>query len=312
MTTTIRVGTASWTDPGFVADWYPPRLPVAARLNWYAQHFNLVELNSSFYGIPNHRSVERWCEQTPEGFVFNVKLHKLLSRHTVRANLLLPGLRAMAQLKGDTVVLTPELEEALTLRFLNEIRPFADVGKMGALLLQLSPSFSPGKHRLDELDRLFDLLEGWKVAVELRNRNWVVGEERPGTEEYFKRRRLSFVMVDAPASEHFTVMPRLNLATHSALAYFRLHGRDEKAYRTGRTVAERFNYQYPDNELDEVLERTKEAARSARELHVVFNNNCSDYAPRAAAKFLAKVLEQLPGSSAPMQPGGSRQLRLLE
>jgi uncharacterized protein YecE (DUF72 family) len=64
--------------------------------------------------------------------------------------------------------------------------------------------------------------------------------------------------------------------------------------------------------LDEVLGRTETAGQSAREVHVVFNNNCSDYAPRAAAKFLKKVLERLPGNPAPTSPPGHSQLRLLE
>jgi uncharacterized protein YecE (DUF72 family) len=51
----IRVGTASWTDPGFVADWYPRGLPAPARLGWYAGHFDYVEVNSSFYAIPTQK-----------------------------------------------------------------------------------------------------------------------------------------------------------------------------------------------------------------------------------------------------------------
>ena len=74
----IRVGTASWSDPGFVSCWYPKGLPASARLSWYAQHFNLVEVNSTFYAIPNQKAVQGWCTQTPAGFVFNVKLHRLL------------------------------------------------------------------------------------------------------------------------------------------------------------------------------------------------------------------------------------------
>ena len=76
----IRVGTASWTDPGFVARWYPKKLRAADRLAWYAEHFNLVEVNSSFYAVPARAQVKKWCEQTPDGFVFDVKLHRLLSR----------------------------------------------------------------------------------------------------------------------------------------------------------------------------------------------------------------------------------------
>ena len=48
----IRVGTSSWADPGFVKEWYPPKMPAKERLPWYAQRFELVELNSSFYAVP--------------------------------------------------------------------------------------------------------------------------------------------------------------------------------------------------------------------------------------------------------------------
>src|SRR4051812_17601048 len=57
----ILVGTASWSDAGFVADWYPKGLPADERLSWYAEHFNLVEVNSTFYAIPSAAQVERWC-----------------------------------------------------------------------------------------------------------------------------------------------------------------------------------------------------------------------------------------------------------
>src|SRR3989442_470343 len=92
----ILVGTASWTDPGFVADWYPPKLPPQDRLAWYAEHFNLVEVNSSFYAVPSPTVTARWCEQTPAGFVFDVKLHRLLSRHRTEVKLLPRDLRALA------------------------------------------------------------------------------------------------------------------------------------------------------------------------------------------------------------------------
>jgi uncharacterized protein YecE (DUF72 family) len=66
----IRIGTASWTDPGFIEDWYPPRLPASQRLRWYAEHFNLVEINGTFYALPVARTVERWCLETPADFIF--------------------------------------------------------------------------------------------------------------------------------------------------------------------------------------------------------------------------------------------------
>ena len=70
----IVVGTSSWADPGFVEEWYPPGLPARDRLAWYAEHFDAVEVNASFYAIPDRRTVERWAQVTPDGFTFDVKL----------------------------------------------------------------------------------------------------------------------------------------------------------------------------------------------------------------------------------------------
>ena len=68
----ILVGTASWSDLGYIAEWYPPTLPASRRLPWYSEHFDMVEVNSTFYSIPEQRTTEHWCEQTPDYFVFNM------------------------------------------------------------------------------------------------------------------------------------------------------------------------------------------------------------------------------------------------
>ena len=94
----IAVGTSSWADPGFVEEWYPPDLPARERLPWYAEHFDAVEVNSTFYAIPAVSTVERWVEQTPDGFTFDVKLHKLLSRHSGKLDSLPKEVRAGAAL----------------------------------------------------------------------------------------------------------------------------------------------------------------------------------------------------------------------
>jgi uncharacterized protein YecE (DUF72 family) len=85
--------------------------------------------------------------------------------------------------------------------------------------------------------------------------------------------------------------------TNSEAAYLRLHGRNAKAYVTGKTVAARFDYDYSDKEIAEVAERSKKLAQEARELHVIFNNNNLDYAPRAALR-LRKALGQIINTSA--------------
>jgi uncharacterized protein YecE (DUF72 family) len=290
----ILVGTASWSDPGFVEHWYPKKMPAGDRLAWYAQHFEMVEVNSSFYSVPDARLVERWCHTTPDGFVFDVKLHQLLSRHSANLKLLPPALqkKAEADAKGR-VKLTPEIEAAMIEEFHRPLEILRREGKLGALLLQLSPGFSPRKHSLDELEDLLGQLADYRMAIELRNRNWVEDENLQATLGFFRKHSATLVSVDAPAEKHFTIMPpELNAVTNPELAYLRLHGRDAHAYTTGKTVAARFNYDYTDAEIDEVAERARELTTQAKEVHVIFNNNALDYAPHAALR-MRKALGQI-------------------
>ena len=290
----ILVGTASWSDPGFIEHWYPKKMPAHERLGWYAEQFEMVEVNSTFYSVPEPRMVERWCAATPNKFTFDVKLHQLLSRHSTPAKLLPPDLQSRAELdaKGK-VKLTPEIEEAVTRAFLRSVDILDGYGKLGVLLLQLSPAFSPKKHKLEELDQLLAATRGYRVAVELRNRNWAVGDQLKSTIQFLNEHKAAFVNVDAPRGDHFTIMPSdVDEVTNPEVTYLRLHGRDARAYLTGKTVAARFNYDYSDSEITEVAERSKSLARKARDVHVVFNNNALDYAPRAAAR-LRKALGQI-------------------
>ena len=288
------MGTASWSDPGFVERWYPKKMPAGERLGWYAQHFELVEVNSTFYSVPELRMVERWCAATPNDFTFDVKLHQLFSFHSTPAKLLAPELqrRAETDAKGN-VESTADLREVMLKMFLLPMSIIRNAGKLGLLLLQLSPAFSPRKHQLSELEPLIEMLGDYNLAIEFRNRNWAVDDQLESTIDFVRKHRAIFVNVDAPASDHFTVMRSdVDEVTNPKAAYLRLHGRNAKAYITGKTVAARFDYDYSEEEIAEVAERSRKLAQEARELHVIFNNNNLDYAPRAALR-LRKALGQI-------------------
>jgi uncharacterized protein YecE (DUF72 family) len=290
----ILVGTASWSDPGFVERWYPKKLPAGDRLAWYAQHFDLVEVNSTFYSAPEPRMVERWCAATPHDFTFDVKLHQLFSFHSTPAKLLPPDLQSRVETDAKGKVKpTPEVQEALLKIFLRAAEIFRTAGRMGVLLLQLSPAFSPRKHELRELEPLIEMLNGYELAIEFRNRNWVIGDQLQSTINFVRKYRVIFVNVDAQASDHFTVMRSdVDEVTNSNVAYLRLHGRNEKAYITGKTVAARFDYEYKEKEIAEVAGRSRKLAKEARDVHVIFNNNNLDYAPRAGLR-LREALGQI-------------------
>lgn len=284
MATDIRIGTASWTDPGFIEDWYPSRLPASERLRWYAEHFDYVEVNSTFYALPQMRIVERWCNETPSDFLFDIKLPKLLSRHSMQAKFLPPDLRTRLPTDKGVIQWNGKTEEIVVRRLLRELGPMMDTQKLGAFLLQLSPAFSPRAHGLGELDSLIHLLGAHRMAIELRNRDWVGDRRVEETADYFRSRRVTMVLVDAPTSEHFTVMPGLDCVTNPKLGYFRFHGRNAEGYIKGRSVAERFDYDYSNAEATELAERIRKVAGEVEQIRVVANNNRSNYAPKLARK----------------------------
>jgi uncharacterized protein YecE (DUF72 family) len=296
----ILVGTSSWADPGFVKEWYPPKMPARDRLPYYAQRFEAVELNSSFYAIPDRNVVSGWVEATPNDFVFDIKAHRALSRHAATIDSLPPDLRDDVKTnERGRVILTEELEETLARRLVEETKPLAEAGKLGAFLIQLTPAFSPGRHELGELDGLIEALAPHPVAVELRHRGWVRDTRRADTLGWFADRGIAFVCVDAPPGDDFPIMPSdLDAVTRDDLAYVRLHGRDRDAFMKGKSVAERFGWRYDDAELEEVADRVQGLAEQAGEVHVAFNNNRDDDAPSAAHRFQALLGQEPPGPAA--------------
>ena len=284
----VVVGTSSWADPGFVEEWYPPGLPARDRLGWYAERFEAVEVNATFYAVPDERTVRRWIEMTPDGFTFDVKLHRLLSRHAAPLDSLPAGLRERARTtERGRVVLAPALEQAVLDITLDALRPLTDAGRLTSFLLQLSPGFAPRSHTLDELSDLVARLAPHPVAVELRHRFWVDEHRREATLAWYEERGVVWVGVDAPQGAAPTMMPPLDAVTRDDLAYLRLHGRNAEGYTRGRSVAERFAYDYADEELRELGARAQALAQEVPVVRMMFNDDRGSDAPRAAERMRA-------------------------
>ena len=95
MSAEIRVGTCAWVEKGLIADWYPKTATTAeARLRYYAEHYDTVEVDSSYYAIPQERVVANWAARTPPGFVFHIKAFGLMTGHRVRPEQLPGDLRS--------------------------------------------------------------------------------------------------------------------------------------------------------------------------------------------------------------------------
>jgi uncharacterized protein YecE (DUF72 family) len=281
----IVVGTSSWADPGFVEEWYPPGLPARDRLGFYAERFEAVEVNATFYAVPGAATVARWVAVTPPGFTFDVKLHRLLSRHATGLDALPRALREQADVgPRGRVRLTPALEAAVADALLEAVAPLAEAGRLATFLLQLSPAFEPRRHGLEELAPLLARLAPHPVAVELRHRGWVDRGRLEGTLGWLEEHGAAFVCTDGPQGRAPTMMPPVDAATHPQVAYLRAHGRNHEGYLRGRSVAERFAHRYTDDELEELRGRLEGLAQEVAQVRAMFNNNRGDDAPKAAAR----------------------------
>lgn len=290
----IRVGTAGWTDRTLTAKgvFYPDGTSSPeARLRHYATRFPLVEVDATYYALPTPELAERWAERTPDGFAFDVKAHALMTGHATETSRL-PGalreslpapLREKRRLRAED--LPAELLDEVWRWFVTALDPLREAGKLGAVLLQFPPWFAPSKESAAAIERAVARLEGVPGTVELRNAEWFAGRVGARTVEFLRERAIPFVMVDQPQG-HPNSVPPVRAVTSPALAVLRLHGRRDDTWSApGAGVAERFRYLYDRAQLAEWVEPIREAARAAREVHVVFNNCYANYGTTNASEF---------------------------
>ncbi|MCK4331816.1 MAG: DUF72 domain-containing protein, partial [Dehalococcoidia bacterium] len=149
--TNILIGTCSWTDPTLLAtDFYPSEANDAEkRLQYYAHHFPVVEVDSTYYSMPAERTARLWVERTPQDFTFNIKAFSLFTQHPTK----------LQALPKDVRALIPPLEKAnlyyrdvpedvrgmLWRRFSEALLPLDSAGKLGVVLFQFPEWFLPGK-----------------------------------------------------------------------------------------------------------------------------------------------------------------------
>jgi uncharacterized protein YecE (DUF72 family) len=178
------------------------------------------------------------------------------------------------------------LEETLA-----AVAPLEEAGKLSSFLLQLSPSFKPKDHDLDELAPLVEQLAPRPVAIELRHRGWVEEKRLERTLGWLSEHGAAFVCTDSPQGKAITMMPPVDAVTRDDLAYFRAHGRNVQGYQSGKTVAERFAWDYGPEELKELAGRATGLASDAEIVRVMFNNNRGADAPKAGERMRELLAE---------------------
>ncbi len=276
MAAPIRIGTCSWADESLTRYFYPPGVKSAEeRLRYYADLFDTVEANSTYYRLPDEHMVERWAERTPEGFVMHVKAFGVMTRHAVKAEQLPTDLRENAPLddRGRLERPSREFRGELFRRFHYALEPLRRTGKLGGILMQLAPYIVFRPSAFEYLEWAQEQLRGDEMMVEFRHASWLDDENRKETLAFLESHGMTHVIVDAPRTGARNVSPTVIAAT-TPTAYVRFHGRNAATWnKRTRSAAERFDYLYSEEELGEWVAPLAELSERAETVYAMFNNN---------------------------------------
>jgi len=271
----IRVGVCSWADETLTKVWYPKGVRSGEeRLRYYAERFDVVEANSTYYRLPDPTLVEKWVERTPPGFTMHVKAFGVMTRHPVKLDQLPTDLRDVpTDSRGRVDRPLREYRAEVFRRFHEALEPLRAAGKLGGILMQF-PSYVVYKPiSFEYLEWSQEQLAGDEMLVEFRHASWLAEENRADTLRFLADHGMTYVTVDAPQTGGKNVLPTVVAATNEP-AYVRFHGRNAETWnkRTG-SAAERFDYLYSEDELREWVPRLRELAGGAQTVYAMFNNN---------------------------------------
>ncbi len=271
----IRIGTSGWSYPTGPATWngvfYPkPRPKSFDDLAHYAQFFDTVEINTTFYGQPTAAIAAQWVARTPPGFEFAAKLyqqftHPRMFRRRVQSSLERALQTTDIPTSAIDVLIAANQEDIDAFR--RGIEPLATAGKLGVLLAQFPASFHDTRENRVHLATLLRAFSSYALAVELRHRSW--SDRTVETRQLLEAFGAGWVWIDEPRFADSIAPPALDTGP---LAYLRLHGRNAKQWWKGDRD-ERYNYLYSPQELAPLADRMVAVARRGGKARAYLNNH---------------------------------------
>jgi len=298
----LRIGTSGWNYPSGKGTWngvfYPPnrRRPKGFdELAFYAEHFDTVEVNSTFYGQPRPEVTRRWAARTPTDFEFSIKLYQKFTHTRMYKDRVIGGLPEDARGDGALLDALAQPSDADLDEFRRGIDPLASSGRLGALLAQFPPSFKDGDASRDYLATLLRALKDYPVAVELRHRSW---SDRIGdTLSLLNAFGAAWVQIDEPK---FRFSIRQNhLPNVDGFYYMRLHGRNVEKWWRHEKSEDRYDYLYSRDELKEFAETADAARRLVKKLYLYTNNHFSAKSVANAVMIKEQLGEPVDGAYPP-------------
>ena len=270
----VRIGTSGWNYPRGRGTWNGIFYPLPEdrergfdELRFYAERFNTVEVNSTFYGQPRANVSLNWVKRTPEDFQFAIKLYQKFTH---------PGM---------TVDLTPVVQADVD-AFKGGIEPLAASGKLGPLLIQFPSSFQRTQEAVDHLGWLLTAFADYERVVELRHRSW--SDSGIATLALLNEHAASLVRIDEPKFDS-SIRPDWS-AHESDIYYVRFHGRNAKEWWDHAESEDRYNYFYSEEELEPIADKARRARDLKKKVYLLMNNHFSAQSV-ANATTLKKMLD---------------------
>jgi uncharacterized protein YecE (DUF72 family) len=289
----ILVGTASWTDRTLLESgaFYPPGCKSAeARLRYYASVFPIVEVDSSYYAMPSANNSALWVERTPAGFVFDVKAFRLFTGHQTEPKFFPKDLRAeLPNTRKKNFYykdVPPPVLDELWARFFAALQPLHVAGKFGSVLFQFPYWVTAVPKAFAHVEHCAERMHPLLTAFEFRHESWFSENHRESTLAMERERGIVHVIVDAPEG----VTERAHTVwetTSPELTIVRLHGRNAETWSGAESAADRFNYEYSDDELRELAPSIEAISKRAGRTHILFNNCYRDVAQRNAGTMMS-------------------------
>lgn len=238
----ILVGTSGFSYKDWKGVFYPEDMPADKYLGYYAGRFKTLELNFSYYRMPESGQSRQMLEKADGRIEFTIKASRQLTH----------------EITGSSLSVFLPL-------FLKGISPFIEEDRLGAILLQFPQSFHYTIDNRVYLKSLIDAMSHLPVAVEFRQKEWL----KDSVFKTLSDMRAAFVCVDEPLLP--SLMPPLAINT-SDTGYIRFHGRNNKAWY-GTDSAARYDFLYSGQELKEWVPRILALADKTKKLFVFFNNH---------------------------------------
>jgi uncharacterized protein YecE (DUF72 family) len=293
-----RIGTSGWSYPSGKGTWnglfYPATRSKRAgtgqfdELRFYAEHFDTVEVNTTFYGPPRAEITSGWAARTPPGFDFSLKLYQKFTHPKMFKE---AALKSAPGSEGPLLDLLAQVTQADIDDFRAGIDPLASAGKLGALLAQFPPSFKDSPQARDYLAHLLRAFADYPIAVELRHRSW--SDAIGGTLSLLNAFGAAWVQIDEPK---FRFSIRQNhLPNVTGFYYMRLHGRNAAQWWRHDKSEDRYDYLYTAGELREFSETAGAAKELVKKSYLYTNNHFSSKSVVNAVMLKAQLGQSIEG-----------------